>query len=104
MTVIVSPGGLVVKDPQAQKVYQFDWTDYLQDLGLTISSSNFTITGSDSVLTFDNASVVVGGLKTQLRLLGGTSGVRYTVTNEITLSGSPAQIDDRSIDVLVQDL
>jgi hypothetical protein len=100
----ISPGDLVVKDPSAVKVYQFDWTNYLTDLGVeTIVTSSFTITGPDSVLTKDNESVVSGSLKTQLRLSAGTAGGLYTVANLITTNASPANTDERSFLVLVQD-
>lgn len=101
----ITPGGLVVKDPSAQKVYQFDWTDYLADLGTgeTIATTTFLLTGSDAVLTKDNEGVVTGSLKTQLRLLAGSLGVRYTVTNRIVTNGAPANTDERSFVVLVQD-
>ena len=94
---IINPGNLVTKDPAAKKVYQFDWTDYLTNLGRTINTSTFMITGSDAVLTTDNPSVITGDLKTQVRLLAGTAGVEYTLTNRIVTTGSPAVTDDRSI-------
>lgn len=99
----ITPGDLVTKDPSAQKVYQYDWTDYLTDLGETITTSTFTITGDDAVLTKDNEGIVVGSLKTQLRLLAGTAGRTYTVANKIVTNGSPANTDERSFFVLVQD-
>lgn len=101
----IQPGELIVKDPSAQKVYIFNWTDYLTDLGTgeTIASQTMTITGTDAVLTFDNSGIVVGNLKTQLRILAGTLGVRYTVTSRIVTNGTPVQTEERSFDVLVQD-
>lgn len=100
----IVPGGLVTKDPSASKVYQFNWADYLTDLGSeTITSSTFTITGDDAILTKDNESVVSGSLKTQLRLLAGTLGNTYTVTNRIVTNGTPSNTDERSFLVLVQD-
>lgn len=99
----IAPGQLVVKDPSAEKVYQFDWTDYLAALGSeVIANSTFTITATDAVLTKDNEGVVSGSLKTQLRLLAGTLGVRYMVTNRIVTNGSPTNTDERSFYVLVQ--
>jgi hypothetical protein len=100
----IDPGDLVVKDPSAIKVYQFDWTSYLTDLGVeTIAQSSFTITGPDSVLTKDNESVIVGNLKTQLRLSAGTLGATYIVANKIVTNASPANTDERSFFVLVED-
>ncbi len=100
----ISPGDLITKDPSAIKVYQFDWTNYLTDLGAeTISSSSFTITGPDAVLTKDNEGVIVGNLKTQLRLSGGTLGATYIVANKIVTNASPANTDERSFTVLLED-
>lgn len=96
-TPTLEPGTPIAKDPDASKTYTFDWTDYLTDLGQTISASTFAISGPDAILTKDNDGIVVGNLKTQLRLIGGTLGATYVVTNHITTNGSPATIDDRSI-------
>ncbi len=99
----IQPGDLITKDPAAIKVYQFDWTDYLTDLGVeTIVSSTFAISGADAVLTKDNEGIVTGNYKTQLRLSAGTLGRTYIVTNQIVTNGSPANTDERSFEVLVE--
>lgn len=102
-TPTIKPSDMLVKDPNASVVYQFDWTDYLTDIARTISTSTFIVTGNDAILTLDNAGVISGDLKTQVRVLAGTSGQQYTLTNRIVTTGSPAVTDDRSIFVLVQD-
>jgi len=104
MTVpTIRPSGEIVKDPNAFKVYQFDWTAYLTNIGRTINTSTFIVTGPDAMLTTDNPSVITGDLKTQVRILGGTPGGEYTLTNRIVTTGSPTQGDDKSILVFVQD-
>lgn len=105
--ITVEPGAVILKDPDASKVWVFNWTDWLAALSLgspatTISSSSMVITGPDNALTADSASIVTGSLQTQLRLIGGTPGELYTVTNRITTTGSPAQIDDRSIQFFIE--
>ncbi len=100
--ITISPGDLVPKDPAAEKVYQFDWTDYLTDLGSIIASTSFTITGPDAILTKDNEGVIAGNLKTQLRLKAGTLGGLYIVTNQIVDTSSPPNTDERSFEVLVE--
>lgn len=102
MTDTLQPGDLITKDPQARKVYQFDWTGYLTDLDEEIDASTMTITGPDGQLTIDSTSVVTGNLKTQVRLLGGTLGKRYRLTNHITTDGTPVNEDDRSVTILIQ--
>ena len=60
------------------------------------------ITGPDTALTYDNASTIIGNVKTQVRLLGGTVGELYTLTNRIVTTGSPAQTDDRSVQIWIE--
>lgn len=53
-------------------------------------------------LTKDQESGV-GTRITQLRLSAGTPGTKYTITNRIVTNESPAQTDERSFELLVQD-
>ncbi len=99
----IAPGETVTKSPNASKVYQFDWTLYLAELGAdTITTSTFLIAG-DAALYKDNESIVAGALKTKVRLIGGALAKRYTVTNRIVTSGTPATTDERSFIVLIAD-
>jgi len=94
------PAGTTVhKDPAAEVFYGMDWSAWLTGAG--IATSEWMITGPDATLTFDSESVVSGGASTQLRLLGGTAGTLYTVTNRITTDEAIPQIDDRSFFVRV---
>lgn len=93
-------GKTVVKDKDAQKVYAIEWKDFLS--GLTIANSVWTVAGPDSALTSDNPSI--DGTQTKLRLAGGTAGSKYTVSNRITLSGNPQQIEERSFYIRVDEL
>ncbi len=95
---------LKVKDPQATVPEGFDWTPYLARLGadVTISTSSWTRTGSDTALTLANPSIVTGSRKTQVMLAGGTPGLTYTVTNRIKTSSTPEVTDERSFEVLVE--
>lgn len=99
------PGDLIVKDPSSDEPQGFDWTAWLAELGasVTIQTSTWTVTGSDSVLTTHDPSVLSGNLKTQVYLAAGTLGVRYTVTNRVVTNSSPAVTDERSFEVLIQD-
>jgi|ERR1043166_9823988 len=96
---------LEVKDPGATIPQGFDWTTYLAALGagVTIANSSWSRTGPDTALTLSSPSIVTGAVKTQVLLVGGTLGARYTVTNRITTSSTPAVIDERSFDVLIED-
>lgn len=92
------------KDPSSVEPYGFDWTAYLAGLGssVTIAASTWTVQGNDAALTVSNPSVVTGGKKTQMYLSGGTVGLRYTVTNRIHTTGTPAVVADRSLYVLIR--
>lgn len=99
----VEPGAVFVKDPDAERIIQFDWTDYLAVLDETLAGSSMLISGPDNVLTMDNDSVVTGNLQTQARVLGGTPGSLYTLTNRIVTDGTPSQTDDRSVQIFVEE-
>lgn len=98
------PGDLILKDPSADEPQGFDWTAWLLELGavITISTSTWTITGPDAVLTSHDPTIVAGSLKTQVYLAAGTEGARYTVTNRVVTNSAPPVTDERSFVVLVQ--
>ena len=83
----------VVKDPDEVLDFTFDWTNQLAS-GATISTSTWSpetgITAADQG---------VSGLKTTVRLSGGSDGTDYIVTNRITDNG--AQTLERSFHVKV---
>ena len=98
------PGDLIEKDPSATEPQGFDWTDYLLELGagVLIATSTWAVdSGPDAILTLANDSIVVGSLKTQVYLVAGTLGGRYTVRNRIVTNSTPPVTDDRSFDVFM---
>jgi hypothetical protein len=97
--ISVPTGSQVTKHPNAQKVYQILWNRFLE-AGQTIGSSTWQISGPDNALTFDNATDD-GASTTQLRLLGGTRGVIYTIENTITFGSGPVQTEVQSFTVYV---
>jgi len=102
MSISIPSGGLLVKDPNAIEVYVVDWDTLHLAVGVTITTSSWTITGPDAVLTKDNESVIAANRKTQLRLTAGTLGSKYTVTNRVVTNEVPAQTKDASFKVLIQ--
>lgn len=98
----IKSGGLVVKDPNASKVYVMDWDEENLGDGVTITDSDWEISGPDALLTKDNESILSGDRTTQVRLLAGTLNAKYTVTNRIVTNETPAQTKDKSFTVLVQ--
>ena len=102
MSTTIHSGGLVVKDPNAIEVFVVDWDQERLAEGVTIATSDWSITGADAVLTKDNPSVLSGSRKAQIRLAAGTLHKLYTVTNRITTSETPAQTIDASFDVWIE--
>ena len=96
----ILPGVTVTKDPQAEKVYTFDWSAWLVGAA-TLASSTFAITGPDNALTFDEDAIEAGSTSATVRLLGGTVGKKYTVTNHVVTNESVPQTDDKSIKVQI---
>lgn len=107
-TVLIRNGDLVLKDPSDAKVYVFDWDTNNLAVGVTITGVPvWTITAigpslTDTALTQDQASVLAGNRKTQVRLSAGTLGQTYEIANKIVTSETPAQTKERSFRVLVQ--
>jgi len=116
MTRTIRAGGLIVKDPNSSELFAIDWDVEHLRAGVQIASQSFFIVGPDAVLTKDNEAlltaaqataqfertVTVDNRGTQLRLLAGTLGAKYTVTNRITTNESPSQVKDASFKVLIQ--
>lgn len=99
MSTEINGGGLFVKDPNSKRVVTFDWSGDLE-VGVTFTASTFIIDGPDTALTQDNDTDT--GLTASVRLIGGTPGAKYTLTHRITTSETPAQEDDESVTVLMQ--
>lgn len=112
MTVIPSgaieivPGDEVRQGLNEQKVYLFDWDRRTLADAVTINASTFTITAlkpsDDTALTKDSETVLSGDRKTWLRLMGGTLGARYQITNAIETNEDPAQKFEKSFFLLIQ--
>ncbi|ROZ89027.1 hypothetical protein EEB19_20170 [Gordonia sp. OPL2] len=87
--------GRFIKDPSTTRPYTQDWSKYLADIDDQISSVSFTVeaglTKGAVSNTATNATVV---------LSGGTAGVSYDVTCQITTVGGV--IDERTAQFLVQ--
>jgi hypothetical protein len=84
---------IVEKDAADELVYVFDFDSFNLGVGVALTSfGTFDIDGPDSVLTKDNEAFLTGSTrKTTLRLLGGTPGEDYVVSNTVTTNETPAQ-------------
>lgn len=106
-TVTIREGQMVTKDPADVKVYVMDWDTENLAVGVTITSSTWTLTAirpskTDAVLTKDSESILTGTRKTQVRLLAGTLGQTYEIANKIRTSETPYQEKERSFRVLIE--
>ena len=73
------------KDPEAQLVYTFDWTEWLPQ-GDTVSTASYSlqVRANDPAPLVKETEGVQSGTKTYVELSGGQVGKVYTVTAEIT--------------------
>jgi hypothetical protein len=105
----INAGGSIVFDPSDKRVIVFDWDRQALEAGVTISTSAWTITAvrqsGVTALTSDNATIVTGDRKTQIRLLATTAtlGDIYWVSNKIVTDEAPAQEIEQRFRVIVQD-
>lgn len=106
-TITVKPDALITKDTNEKRVVIFDWDTNSLAASVTISTSTFTITAvrprADTALTKDNESILAGSRKTQVRIIGGTLGALYRLTNHIITNENPAQEKEGSIFVQIAD-
>ena len=96
---------LTLKDPDATTSWTVDWSDWLN--GDTISVSTWSITANESpvAMTVTSSSIAsdtgespnVSNQWTTVVVTGGTEGMVYTVTNEVT--DNNGIIDNNSISV-----
>lgn len=84
------------KDPNARLDYGIDWSDWLP-AGDSITSSTWTISGSDAALTQSEESH--SSSQTGVWLAGGTLGGQYTVTNHIVTTAG--REDDRTLTIMI---
>jgi uncharacterized protein YndB with AHSA1/START domain len=94
-------GIFIAKDPEAELVYTFDWSEWLPT-GDTISTVSYTlqVRANDPAPMTRISQGVQSGTKTYVELGGGQVGKVYTVTAEVTTADG--SIDRRSFRVKVE--
>lgn len=80
----------IKKDPAALRDYGFDWSDYLDDLSDTISSSMWSADTGITIASTSNTTTTA-----LVWLSGGTAGSQYRVVNTITTTGG--RTDQRTL-------
>lgn len=94
--MFLQPRTQIDKPAAAQKVYGFDWTARLA--GNLLTANTWAVgdvpVGDASPPTLDNAAILDSTGLTAARLLGGTRDTVYKITNQVGISGLPAQIDE----------
>lgn len=113
MSLTVDDGVLVTKDPGSTQVYLFDWDAENLPASVTISSQITAVTAvspstSDTALTLTQSGtglgILAGNRTIAIKLAAGTLGQLYHVTCQITTSESPAQVKERTMPVLIENL
>jgi hypothetical protein len=94
-------GIYIAKDPSAELVYTFDWSEWLPT-GDTVATVNYTlqVRANDPAPLTRLTQGVQSGTKTYVELGGGAVGKVYTVTAAITTADG--QIDRRNFRVKVE--
>lgn len=104
-TYVISATGkaTIKKDPDATLDYPFDFTDWLTDIGDTISAALVIPVAGILLDTVGHGpnGYSVSGMKVIAWLKGGTIDETYQVTCRVTTAAG--RIDDRSIFVNIKD-
>ena len=83
----------VIKDPNAELDYGFDWSDWLIENEI-IDSVEWIV--PDGLVEFDTDKTATQAI---VWLSGGTAGESYLVTCRMTTNNTPPRIDDRTFKV-----
>jgi len=108
MSTTIQAGGVLVLDPNDERIINFDWDDVLST-GVEILSSTWTIAAIKqsgiTALTADSGVILDGNRVTQSRFIAttATNGDQYWVSNQIETDESPAETIEQRFRVLVQE-
>ena len=86
-----------IKDPDSNKDYSIDWSDWLLT-GRTIVNSTWTISPVGSITI---GSTLIQGSITTFWASGGTAGVNVQITNRIT--DSDGRVEERTKILVIED-
>lgn len=91
----------ISKDPEAQLVYSFDWTEWLPT-GDSVSTVSYTVQAraNDPAPVVRESQGVQSGTITYVELSGGQVGKVYTITAEVTTTDG--LIDRRNFRVKIE--
>jgi hypothetical protein len=91
----------IAKDPEAELIYTFDWSQWLPE-GQTITAVSYTlqVRANDPAPLVRESQGIQSGTKTYVELSGGQVGKNYTVTAEVTTNNGA--IDRRNFRVRVE--
>lgn len=96
----IRPGQTVIKDPNAARLYQFDFDDQLETGAVLstypVTAHNPDTDASDATITVGPPTLASGSRKVNVLISGGTRGTRYRIRCTATSNTSPAGIEPRS--------
>jgi len=94
------PVGSWNKDPDATRAYGCDWSDWLTELGTSISASTWTAASDNATgMSSTGGSTYSTGGTTRKTFTGGTPGESYYWINQITTAGG--EVEERTIEINV---
>lgn len=102
MTAPLRPDAVIVKDPDAEVPYYFDWDEWM-NASASIDDYELIIDGPDDGLDLDNDGLTDNERGVQFRIVGGTVGHKYRVTCRIETDETPVVKDVRSVWFVVKD-
>ena len=92
----------ISKDSEAQLIYTFDWSNWLEDSD-TISTVEYSVqarSNDPDPITIEDEGTAASNTKTYVELANGVDGKSYTVICKITTANG--LIDRRTFKVQVQ--
>lgn len=92
----------ISKDSEAQLIYTFDWSNWLEDSD-TIATEVYSVTARSNdpdPITIEDEGITGSNTKTYVELANGVDGKSYTITCKITTANG--LIDRRTFKVQVK--
>lgn len=103
MSLTISAGSQIVKDPNESAVYSADWGTNTLAEGVELADEGTFYVVPSGQLTIDQESLEDGNRSVQFRVSGGTRGRRYRIAHRVVTNETPAQTKEQSFYLLVMD-
>lgn len=99
-TPTILPGKKVIKDPNATRLYRFDFDDQLEAGAILtsypVTAHDVDTDDPDASITVSPSTLAAGSRAVDVLISGGTLGKTYRIRCVATSNASPAGIEPRS--------